>query len=310
VLSDFRFKVVILVVLCSALNSADAWALSLAPAIFMVQNVTPGKPVDVNKSSGVKFLVKNDGNAPSTFMLQCQKPSVSLTDWERGYDEIPDSTWFKLDQQEFVVPPNTQAEIGLVINVPDKPENYNCKWMLTVVLTSGKKTGQVGVGLAIASRVQIETIPSADPETGGNVSIAPVPSVITIKGKPGDAFERKVQVGNNTDRELECVPGSFLQVYPDDKDYRYPRFTSPGYRLVTKGTWLKAGEEKFSLKPGAKHEFKIAGQIPATAKAGEKWEELVFVTGPALKPGTEGPAGREPRTFIRARYEVLADEAK
>jgi len=107
-----------------------------------------------------------------------------------------------------------------------------------------------------------------------------------------------------TARDLECTPGGFLQAYPDDKEYRYPRFTSHGYKLLVKETWLKANEEKFTLKPGEKHECKLAGQIPAAAKPGEKFEELLFITAPAAEPGKAGPAGREVRTFIRVQYEV------
>jgi hypothetical protein len=288
--------------------TANAWALSLGPAIFMVQNVVPGQPLDVKKKAKVAFTVTNDTDLNRQYSLTCEKPSLSIADWERGYEEIPDPSWFKLEQNEFFVPAKQSVEVGLIIDVPNKPEYFNCKWMLAVVLTSGKSKG-IGVGLAIASRVQIETARSHDANSGGAAPIAVVPCTEVIKGKPGAAFEKSFLIKNNSGRDLECVPERLVQVYATE-EFKYPRYATPGCQQLLKESWFKTAPEKFSVKSGEKHEVKIAGTIPATAKIGEKWEELVFITAPAAKPGDKGPAGRETRTFFRVIYQVEAVEAK
>ncbi|MCY3022444.1 MAG: hypothetical protein NTW87_25980 [Planctomycetota bacterium] len=285
------------------------WAASLGPAVFTVQNVVPGQSVDLRKTAGLVYTIGNTSDTEGTYSLVCQRPvEGGVLNWESGYDEIPDASWCKLEKEEVVVPAKSKAEVGLTITVPAKPEYHNCKWVAAVVLKASKTAG-IGVGLAVAARVRIETAPSDDPGTGGAVSMAAIPCVLPVEAKPGSMFERCVLLRNNTERTLECVTQRLEDCYPEGES-RYPRYTTSGYQALDKVTWLKDKEQKFTLKPGERREYKMKGQIPESAKPGEKREELVFITAPAPEPGKQGPAGRETRTFFRVRYDVTADGAK
>jgi hypothetical protein len=295
-------------------STNSVWALSMGPGLFMVQNVHPGQSVDVRKKSGVTFTLKNDSDQDNTYNLVCRKPGTAgLADWEQGYDEIPDASWCKLEKEQVVVPAKSHVEVGLTIEVPDKPEYYNCKWILAVVLSGASGTGKVGVGLAIAARVQIETIANDDVKTSGGTPIAILPCVIDISGKPGDAFQQSVKLKNNTDRVLECKSERLVQVYTEE--VKYPRYTSGGFEALVKETWLdwpKDGPAPITLKTGEVNDYKVSGTIPKTAKPGGKYEELVFITAPPAEPDKDkkGPAGRDTRTFFRIRYEVAAEGAE
>ncbi|MGD0092298.1 MAG: hypothetical protein ABSE73_20470 [Planctomycetota bacterium] len=300
---------VLLLIAGLGLACKASWALSLGPAIFMVQNVVPGQPVDVKKTSGVVYTINNTSDTESALSLTCKKPiEGGVVAWEWGYDEIPDASWCKLEKEEITVPPKSKIEVGLTIAIPDKPEYYNCKWIVAVVLKPGKTAGP-GVGLAVAARVQIETALNNDPKSGGAVALAAIPCLLPIEGKPGGAAERTVLIKNNTDRTLECATQRLEDCFQEGES-RYPRYTSPGYQALEKESWLKEKEQKFSLKPGEQHEYKLKARIPEAAKPGEKREELVFITAPAPEPGNKGPKGRETRTFFRIRYDVVAEEAK
>jgi hypothetical protein len=269
----------------------------------MVQNVVPGQPVDVRKTSGVVYTINNTSDQEGTFSLTCQKPvEGGVAAWEWGYDEIPDASWCKLEKEELVIAGNSKADVGLTISVPDKPEYYNCKWIVAVVLKPGASKG-VGVGLSVAARVQIETARNDDPKSGGAVMLAAIPSVLSVGEKPRSAVERTVIVKNNTDRTLECVTQRLEDCYQTG-DSRYPKYSTSGYAAMEKESWLKEKPQKFTIKPGGTYEYKVKGEIPASAKPGEKREELVFITAPAPEPGKPGPAGRETRTFFRVLYDV------
>jgi len=299
---------VLALLLCA--GSHSAWALSLGPAMFMVQHVVPGQTLDVRKKAGVVFTVKNDTDTDGSYSLTCRKPSQNLGDWEAGYEEIPNPEWCVLEKTEFVVPAKTKVEIGLTINIPDKLDHYNCKWMLAVVLTAGKNTG-IAVGLAIAARVQIETAFSDDKQSGGASAIAAVPCVVQVKGKAGSVFAESVTLRNNAQRELECKSERLVDVYPKE-DIKYPRYASPRFQALVKETWLANVEPKFTMKNGENHELKLNGQIPATAKPGGKWEELVFVSevsaDPVLAPGKAGLVKRQVKTFFRVQYTVSEEK--
>ena len=298
-----------LLVVCFGLLGQRSWALSLGPALFMVQNVVPGQPLDVRKSSGVVFTINNSGDQEGTFSLSCYKPvEGGVMAWECGDDEIPDASWCKLDKNEMVIPAQSKAEVGLTIAIPDKPEYYDCKLVVVVVLKPGKLAGS-GVGLSVAARVQIETASSDNAEAGKGVPLAATPCVTQLTGKPGELLERTVFLRNNTTRVLECVTQKLEDCYAD-KTSRYQRYTTFGYKALEQTTWLQEKEQRFSLKPGEKREYKLKVQIPSSAQPGEKREELVFITAPAPQPGATGAAGRETRTFFRLLYNVTADGAK
>ena len=143
----------------AAISSSQVCAMGLGPALFKIQNIPPGQSVDVRKLSGVVFTVVNSSDKEELYSLVCKKPSQGgLVDWEAGYEEIARHDWCKLEKEEFTVAAKSKSEIGLIIEIPDKPEYFNCKWVLAVVLTSGGNKG-IGVGLAVAARVQIETLP-------------------------------------------------------------------------------------------------------------------------------------------------------
>lgn len=300
----------VLPILGLGLVCQHCWALSLGPAIFMVQHVKPGQSLNVKEKSGVVYTITNPDEKERTFNLACMKPvEGGVLNWEAGYDEIPDPSWCKLEKEEFDIGPKSKTEVGLTITIPDKPEYYNCKWVLAVVLQAGKAKG-IGVGLAVAARVQIETARSEDAASGGAVSIAPIPSVISIEGKPGSAFERSVMLKNNTAQALECVTQRLEDNYTTGES-RYPRFTTAGWRPMEKESWLKEKDAKLSLKPGQKYEFKLKGAIPESAKPGDKYEELVFVSESAVvspEPGKVGPEKRPAKTFVRVQYQVMEEK--
>lgn len=287
-----------------------AHGMGLGPALFKIQNVPLGKPLDVKKSSGVSFFVDNDSAEEQVCVIKSARPSqAGLADWEQGYDEVPDVTWFRLDKESLNVPAKSKAEVGLTIEIPDKPEYYNCKWVLAVVLASGNKNG-IGVGLAVAARVQIETLQSMDKNSGNGATLATVPGAIDITGRPGAAFKESVQLQNNSDKVLHCIPERLLQVYPDA--YKHSRYTSGGFNAIIEETWLNTVVDPFTLKPGKKKDVSIRGKIPITAMPGERWEELVFIRADEeAKKNTVKPSEqRQVRTFFRIRFLIVSDDSK
>ncbi|MFH0938711.1 MAG: hypothetical protein V1899_05460 [Planctomycetota bacterium] len=291
----------------AALGPRQAYAMGLGPGLFKIQNVPPGQSVDVRKLSGVVFTVTNSSDKEESFSLLCKKPSQGgLVDWEAGYEEIADAAWCKLEKEEFAVAAKSKAEIGLIIEVPDKPEYYNCKWMLAVVLTSGGNKG-IGVGLAVAARVQIETLPGVKEDTVSAMPLGIVPSALDISVKPGEAFKRSVLLRNNTSKKVMCITERLVDIYTDPR--KHDRYTSGGFKPLIATTWLTEKFETFSLKSGKKEKLKLVGRAPETAKPGEKWEELVFVCGKPdekMNEGEKNERNTNIKTFFRVRYTVVA----
>ena len=171
--------------LSANLIAGKTWPLNLAPAIARIQNVEPGLPCELGKAR-VVFTITNNSRQDTNYALVCRKPShAGLWSWEHGFAEIPDPAWFKLDKENFAVPAKSALQVGLTIRVPNKPECFNRKWMLAVVLTA-ERFSRMGLGLSVAARVQIETVgvrlkPSLDLYDGFNLSEYAVQSLAGVQ---------------------------------------------------------------------------------------------------------------------------------
>src|SRR4029077_1006902 len=110
-----------------------------------------------------------------------------------GYESIPDTSMLRLDKKELDVDAKSKGIVKLFITVPDKPENYNRKWMAVVACAPGAATTSgSSVGLMVASRVQIETTckDTVDGANAGDVALIPS-SWMMSDAKPGDSWAKK-----------------------------------------------------------------------------------------------------------------------
>src|SRR5262249_20233805 len=133
----------------------------IGPGMAMVEGIKPGGgEVDVAAASGLTFEIENGTNEKHTFSIMVRSAKATVSNWELGYESISDTSWLRLDKKEIELDAKSKGTAKLYINIPDKPENYNRKWMAVVACAPGDKaaTGS-SVGLMVASRVQIETTP-------------------------------------------------------------------------------------------------------------------------------------------------------
>lgn len=276
-------------------------ALELGPALFSVQRIPPGKAVDIAALGGPRFTIPNKGKQEQTYTLTCQSPSPSaLAGWERGYEAIPDASWCTLESEEITVPAGGEKQIGMTINIPDRPENYNRKWLVGVVLKPGGKKG-IGVGLAVAARVQIETTVSSDAGHWGG-PLALLPGLVALSGRPGETVHGSTRLRNTGAKEMPCRFDRLVNLYPDP--YKHPRYTSNGWKGIVTETWLEDLGAPFTLAPAAERSIDLVGHIPKDAAAGTRWEELVFIRSldPAV-PEAER-LDKEVLTFLRVQFTV------
>jgi hypothetical protein len=274
-------------------------ALEMGPGMFMVQAVPPGREVNLRKLGGVLFTVTNRSDHAMDYTLSCHRPKEGgLPTWEQGYEEIPNAAWCYLEETTITVPAKSEKQVGLIINIPDEPENYNRKFMLAVILNTGK-VGNTSVGLAVACRVQIETAINDHLDSSTAAPLAVVPGTITLSGKPGATVSGSVLVRNNTSGRIDATVVRLPQVYADPM--KHPRYDSNGFQ-PQKEPWLAPQTAAFPLAAGGGTLLSFTGTIPATAEVGKKYEELAFIRATM-------PDGKELMTFVRLHCQVPAAES-
>jgi hypothetical protein len=274
-------------------------ALEMGPGMFMVQAVPPGREVDLHKLGGVRFTVTNRSNQAMDYTLACRRPMEGgLPAWEKGYEEIPNAAWCYLEESTITVPAKSEKQVGLIINIPDAPENYNRKFMLAVVLTSGKNSN-TSVGLAVACRVQIETAVNDHLNSSTGAPLAVLPGTIALSGRPGDVVSGCVLVRNNTKGRLASTVKRLPQVYEDS--VKHPRYYSNGFEAQM-NPWLMPATDALVLDAGGGSLLRFSGRIPETATVGKIYEELAFLDATA---DDNTPI----MTFVRLHCRVDAPEA-
>lgn len=289
----------ILALLCLAFVPVTIQAIEMGPGMFMVQDVPPGREVNLRKLGGVLFTVYNRSDQVMDYSLNCKRPTQGgLTTWEKGYEEIPNAAWCYLEENTVTVPAKGEKQVGLIINIPDEPENYNRKFMLGVILSSGK-AGGTSIGLAVACRVQIETAANDHLDSSTGAPIAVVPSVITVRGKPGAAVSGPVLIRNNFKGHADISMERLPQVQADP--IKHPRYFSNGF-IPQNEPWIIPQTASFPLEMGAGNLLMFTGTIPVTAEVGKNYEELAFIRAKAAD-------GKEILTFVRLHCQVEAPDS-
>ncbi len=284
---------------CLSLLPMTLPALEMGPGMFMVQDVPPGREVNLRKIGGVLFTVTNRADHAMDYTLSCHRPQEGgLPTWEKGYEEIPNAAWCYLEETTITVPAKSEKQVGLIINIPDEPENYNRKFMLAVILNTGKN-GNTSVGLAVACRVQIETAINDHLDSSTVAPLAVVPGTITVSGKPGATVSGSVLVRNNTSGRFDATVVRLPQVYADP--IKHPRYYSSGFE-AQKEPWLAPQTAALPLDAGGGTLLSFSGTIPATAEVGKKYEELAFIRATTSD-------GKELMTFVRLHCQVQAAES-
>ena len=285
---------------CLGLILSPAWGMTISPGLFLLQGIPPGQPVDLAAVAGFHFVVPNTEPKETTYNVISAKPiEGGILQWEAGYEEIPDPSWCRLEPRVFTIAPQKQAEIGLTIDIPDRPEFYNRRFVVAIVLAEGADPG-IGVGLALAARIMIETIP--DPTKGGN-ALATIPAIVNVRGTPGQTVLATTRIVNRTGADRVLHPHRLSEIVRDP--LRRPRYASTGFEFLAETSWLTPGFTAMTLPADYSAPWTAALTIPADAVPGKDYEELAFLV--------EDPASKDERvtsgtvvTFVRVQVHVEA----
>ena len=281
--------------LAAASLCPSVYAMGISPGVFVVTNVPLGK--EISASDGVAAIVihNEESEQPLAVVLAATRPREGgVLSWEPGYEEFPDASWCRLDKTELEVPAKGVGKANLFINVPDKPENYNRRWMLAVVCGQKPKeqvAGAAGAGIRLATRVGIETLPNANVDGTGNGAVALIPSVLAYQDcVPGETFIPVVKVRNNDKVDHQFTVQRLEQAVQDEEKIK--RYFRDGSTPLIKDSWV-APVGGLAVKAGDIKELKFSVTIPKDAVAGRLYEEIVFL---------KSDAGR--LDFVRLRMQI------
>lgn len=251
--------------------SIEAASLKVAPARFIVHNVTPGRLYDIYAETGLRLTIYNDDEAARTWVLSVYRPSERGT-WETGYAEIPDPAWCWFDQTEITVEPQSKEYAHLFLQVPDEERYYNQHWVVTLGIDG--KPGAGGIALAADVRAQIETKSKADAAAKPDGPLGIVPSLVRFESAvPGAAAAATVMLHNN---------GPVPQTYAvsrlfDDPKIEQKTYLTHSFERIPAPDWLTF-DQTVPIEAGGSAALRISLKLPENENNyGKRWEELLLV---------------------------------
>jgi hypothetical protein len=259
--------VIFLTVYSSRLEAAS---LKVGPAGFIIHNIVPGKIYDVYKETGVQLNIYNDNPVANTYLISSHRPS-ECGKWEKGYLEIPNAKWCWFDNDEIKVEANGNSYAKFNLRIPDEERYYNQHWVVTLNVAGKPRPGEIGVGVAINVRAQIETQAKADlKDVVPDGLIGIVPSAIALKANEKGAV---VIFNNSPDDET-------YKIYPLADKEKFQKYISAGFNPLPDPDWLELGGRSLKIPAGGKKTLGLKSALPErTGKSNGKYEAIVFVEG-------------------------------
>lgn len=255
-------------------SCSSAYALKISPGAFCAQNVEVGKDLDL----GVDLTITNDSDTEKIFVVKPVEPQKVTKTWLKGYQEIPDISWFYLSQNEITIGPNSEGKTRMYLKIPNEEKYLNQHWIVYVDVTSKPKAdvaGTFGLQLAISPNYMFETKAKMDIKDKPYGVLALTPSVIKIK-EVMQARKKQAQfkIYNNDQISHTYTISAYIPKTPSAKQ---DISITPGYEWG-KVDWVKPAKKKIILKPNTAKEMSLNVLVPKALVCKDLgWEAIVFV---------------------------------
>ncbi len=242
----------------------------VSPGAFCVQHVKLGEELKL-----IDMVITNESDQEKRFTMKVLKPSEAVDNWVKGYNEIPDTSWFYLAQDTVTISPYTETKIPLYIKIPKEEKYYNQHWMVYVEVTA-EEEGALVFRAAVAPNYMIET--QAKRDIGeipyGTLAVSPT-IVLADKVIPGKSKQVTFKLYNNDSVEHIYTLTSYI---PQASIEKQDISVSAGYEFIKDSSWVKPVKHKIKLKPMEIKEIILSVRIPKGFEPMDKgWESIILI---------------------------------
>jgi len=258
------------------LKGAPGMGLTAEPGGFIMQNIEPGKVVDIFDKTKIALTIYNRSDAYHTYEIKAGRPEdVGVEGWLKGYSPIPEGSWFRVEKDKIRIPPQSRAHIRMFIDIPKEDKYYNQKWVVGLSIRGLPEPGEK-LALAVHPTYYIETLPKEDLKEKPFGKIGLVPGVKDL-GDVSLGINKKIakiKIYNNDNKKHTYKVYSFI---PEKREGE--RITvSPGYSWIKDISWIVPISKKVTIKSNNFREDYIDLILPEDdTLRGKNWEGLLFV---------------------------------
>ena len=122
-------------------------AFSVSPSEIRLEQVPLGVLYDVKNTEGMTLRVENPTDEELTLSLYSKSMGHSFASVEPGWEDTPDAGYLTFEEDEIKISPQSEDEVYLYLNVPDKPSLRGKQLMFLVHVCD--ETGAVTTGVYV-----------------------------------------------------------------------------------------------------------------------------------------------------------------
>lgn len=120
-------------------SDADV-GFSVGPMEIRVKDVAAGVLWDVEEQAGISLTISNPGQQMRTVQLKSQTVANSRASVTKGYEDTPDASYLRFNQDELVLRPGENKTVRLYLNFPEDKGFSGHHYMFIIhALTVGEK---------------------------------------------------------------------------------------------------------------------------------------------------------------------------
>lgn len=149
--------ILLVTVMLSFAQNLIATGILVDPSFVKVENVTPGKTVELIGIQNCFLKIINRNTKAARYRISI----ISCKEYGKppnpGYIDIPDTEWFTVKSTEIIVPANTTECVnGFYIKIPKKRRFFNQRYQAIVKVEKKPGTGEM-INLEVILPLWIET---------------------------------------------------------------------------------------------------------------------------------------------------------
>ena len=269
------------------LTPVYSYSLKVKPDTIQYVEVPVGKRFQFR----APVQIYNEKDEAATFIMDVIKPSTIKSTWLKGYQEIPETTWYSFEDIHVKIPGHSVANVLMYINVPKNQTYYNQHWVVTLSIREKTSNGRGSARYAYP-QVYLETEMKKWLKKRPHGRIGVVPSFVQLTELKFGENKGKGQI---TIYNNDSAAHTYTLTPTGEHAYRKKEvgFVSDGFSLLTHTEWLKL-RKRVTIAAGETRVVKIDVELPEDDSLHKQnFESILFI---------EDEAGNA--VFTRIRLEI------
>lgn len=266
-------------------SSAQAGGLTTPFGEVAVRNVAIGETYNLRELVGIPFRIINTAQTAEEVLVDPMVPEPGETIKE-GYERIPDASWIRLTQREFILAPGQEGVADVIVSIPKDPRHLGRKYQAHIWSHVNPKGRFVVPGLK--SRLLIHISPTVETKVrreqaralAQNLNFSLMPFTLTLDRFP---LGSKIRVNERYGQGFKIINVNkvALKVEAESIPRRQSYFDRPEGFEDGDAAWLRVRNPVLKAAPNSIEEIRMVLEIPERPE--HRGKRFIFVIRAVLK---------------------------